>query len=35
MCVACSGRFDLDNGTIVEHEAAPEEERKSVDDARG
>jgi hypothetical protein len=32
VCVACSGRFDLDNGTIVEHETAPEDERESVED---
>ena len=32
VCVACSGRFDLDNGTIVEHETAPEDERESVDE---
>jgi hypothetical protein len=35
VCVACSGRFDVDNGTIVEHETAPEDERESVDDAHG
>ncbi len=35
VCVACSGRFDLDNGAIVEHETAPEDERESVDDAQG
>ena len=35
VCVACSGRFDIKNGTIVEHETAPEDERESVDDANG
>jgi len=29
--VACSGRFDLDNGTLVEHETAPAGERESVE----
>jgi hypothetical protein len=31
--LACSGRFAVDNGTIVEHETAPEDERESVHDA--
>jgi hypothetical protein len=35
VCVACSGRFDLDDGAVVEHETAPEDERESVDDAQG
>jgi hypothetical protein len=35
VCVACSGRFDLDNGTIVDHQTAPEDERESIDDAHG
>ena len=35
VCVACSGRFDVDNGTIVEHETAPEDERESMGDAHG
>jgi hypothetical protein len=32
VCVACSGRFDLENGTVAEHETAPEDERESLDD---
>ena len=35
ICVACSGRFDLDDGTIVEHETASEDERESVGDSYG
>jgi hypothetical protein len=35
VCVACSGRFEVDNGTVVEHETAAEDERESVDDASG
>ena len=35
VCVACSGRFDIENGTIVEHETAPEDEREGMDDAHG
>lgn len=35
VCVACSGRFDLDKGTIVEHETALEYERESLKDAHG
>jgi hypothetical protein len=35
VCVACSGRFEVENGTIVEHETAPEHERESVKDANG
>ena len=31
VCVACSGRFELDNGTIVEHETAPADERESIE----
>jgi hypothetical protein len=33
VCVVCSGRFDVKNGTVVEHETASEDERESVDDA--
>ena len=35
VCVACSGRFEVDNGTIVEHETAPEDERESVNESPG
>jgi hypothetical protein len=35
VCVACSGRFAVENGTIVEHETAPDDERVSVDDVQG
>jgi hypothetical protein len=35
VCVACSGRFEIENGTIAEHETALEDERESVDDAHG
>jgi hypothetical protein len=29
VCVACSGRFPLDEGTVVAHEAAGDEEREA------
>ncbi len=32
VCVACSGRFDIENGTVAEHETAPEDKRESLDD---
>ena len=32
VCVTCSGRFDVVNGTIAEHETSSENERESVDD---
>ena len=35
VCVACSGRFGIEQGTIVEHETTPEDERESVNDANG
>ena len=35
VCVACSGRFKIQNGTIAEHETALEGERESVGDADG
>lgn len=35
VCVACSGRFDIENGTTVEHETAPEDERERLEDAHG
>ncbi len=28
ICVACSGRFHLEDGVLVEHEAAPDDERE-------
>jgi hypothetical protein len=34
ICVACSGRFDLHDGTVVDHETAPEDERESVDEVQ-
>jgi len=35
VCVTCSGRFEIEAGTIVEHATAPEDERESTDDAHG
>ena len=35
VCVACSGRFEIQSGTIIEHETAPEDKRESVGDADG
>lgn len=35
VCVTCSGRFEIENGTIVDHETAQEDERESVNDANG
>ena len=32
VCVACSGRFAIEHGTIADHETAPENERESVDE---
>ena len=32
VCIACSGRFEVENGSVVEHETAPEDERESLDD---
>ena len=32
ICVACSGRFDLEDGRIVSHHAAPDEEREGFDE---
>ena len=29
VCVTCSGRFEIENGTIVDHETAQEDERES------
>jgi hypothetical protein len=31
-CVTCAGRFDVENGAIVEHETARENEREAIDD---
>jgi len=31
VCVACSGRFDVENDTVVEHETASEDERESIE----
>ena len=31
VCVACSGRFELRNGAIVEHEAAAADEREALE----
>jgi hypothetical protein len=30
MCVACSGRFEIRGGKIVEHESAPADQRESI-----
>ena len=35
VCVACSGRFEVEHGTVVEHETAQVDERESVNDANG
>ena len=35
VCVACSCRFDVENGTVVEHETAPEDEREATEGAQG
>ena len=35
VCVTCSGRFEIENGTIVDHETAQEDERESVNDPNG
>ena len=32
VCVACSGRFELRDGRVVEHETAPDDERESLGD---
>jgi hypothetical protein len=32
VCVACSGRFDLQDGRVVEHETAEAGERESMGD---
>jgi hypothetical protein len=32
VCVACGGRFDLDDGRIVAHETAQHDEREGVSD---
>lgn len=34
VCVACSGRFPLEDGTIVTHEAAGGDEREASDSSR-
>jgi hypothetical protein len=31
LCVACSGRFELENGRIVAHETARDDEREHTD----
>jgi len=31
VCVTCSGRFDVEHGTVVEHETASDDERESVE----
>jgi hypothetical protein len=33
VCVACSGRFEVESGKLVEHESAPEDERESTADS--
>ena len=30
LCVACSGRFEIHHGRLVDHESAPVEDRESV-----
>lgn len=32
VCVACSGRFELRDGRVVEHETAPDDEREGLGD---
>lgn len=31
VCVACSGRFDVDDGRIVAHQAAADDAREAVE----
>lgn len=31
VCLVCSGRFDLDDGSMAEHETAPEDEREGTE----
>jgi hypothetical protein len=35
VCVTCSGRFEVRNGRLVEHESAPADERESTSDDKG
>jgi hypothetical protein len=35
VCVACSGRFAVERGKLVEHESAPEDERESATSPSG
>jgi hypothetical protein len=30
VCVACSGRFEIEDGLVIAHEAAPEDEREGL-----
>jgi hypothetical protein len=32
VCVACGGRFDVDDGRVVAHETAQDDEREGVSD---
>lgn len=32
VCVACSGRFEVEDGRLVAHAAAPENEREAADE---
>jgi hypothetical protein len=32
VCVACSGRFVIENGTLADHETAQENERERLDE---
>jgi hypothetical protein len=32
VCVACSGRFDVEDGRLVAHAAAAENEREAIDE---
>ena len=35
VCVACSGRFRVEDGRVVAHANAPEDEREPLTEARG
>jgi hypothetical protein len=35
VCGTCSGRFDLENGLLVEHEAAGDDEREHLAETAG
>jgi hypothetical protein len=32
VCLACGGRFEVDDGSVVAHETAPDDEREALAD---